>query len=103
MSHIADLVKSLLEDCDCPHCGGQGVLLGTLGKRVHFRCRDCGADFSGNAEDLEEGKRAIHPEFLSRDPALRERLLRYGKKSREERKAFKSGKREINRLKKEGK
>lgn len=30
----------------CPACGGPGVLLGTLGRLEHFRCRDCGAEFS---------------------------------------------------------
>lgn len=30
----------------CPQCGGDGVLLGTLGKRKHYRCRQCGWDFS---------------------------------------------------------
>jgi hypothetical protein len=30
----------------CPVCGGPGLPLGTLGKRSHFRCQDCGIDFS---------------------------------------------------------
>jgi tRNA(Ile2) C34 agmatinyltransferase TiaS len=30
----------------CPVCGGEGKPLGRLGRRVHFRCRDCGSDFS---------------------------------------------------------
>lgn len=30
----------------CPSCGGQGGVLGTLGFLRHFRCRDCGAEFS---------------------------------------------------------
>jgi len=30
----------------CPVCGGPGVELGTLGNRQHFRCRNCGMDFS---------------------------------------------------------
>lgn len=30
----------------CPMDGGEGVYLGQLGKLVHFRCRNCGANFS---------------------------------------------------------
>lgn len=31
---------------NCPICDGEGVPLGELGNREHFRCRACGADFS---------------------------------------------------------
>src|SRR5208282_6197831 len=30
----------------CPMCGGTSTMLGQLGNRVHYRCRDCGADHS---------------------------------------------------------
>jgi hypothetical protein len=30
----------------CPVCGGPAVAIGELGQRRHFRCRDCGIDFS---------------------------------------------------------
>ena len=30
----------------CPLCPGEGALLGTLGLRTWFRCRQCGMDFS---------------------------------------------------------
>lgn len=30
----------------CPACGGEGGLLGTLGTRNHYRCRQCGAEYS---------------------------------------------------------
>lgn len=30
----------------CNLCGGQVMLLGTLGRRTHGRCRDCGMDQS---------------------------------------------------------
>ncbi len=30
----------------CPLCSGEGSLLGTLGLRTWFRCRQCGMDFS---------------------------------------------------------
>ena len=29
----------------CPACGGEGALLGNLGRRRWFRCIDCGIDF----------------------------------------------------------
>ena len=30
----------------CLQCGGEGKPLGSLGNRTHYRCRDCGFDFS---------------------------------------------------------
>ncbi len=36
------------DDCpnpDCPLCGGMGAYLGALGKRLWFRCIQCGMDF----------------------------------------------------------
>jgi len=30
----------------CPICRGEGCLLGPLGPRTWFRCRQCGMDFS---------------------------------------------------------
>jgi len=38
------------ENPTCPQCGGPGVPLGTLGKLAHFRCRNCGWDFSADLE-----------------------------------------------------
>ena len=34
------------EGKSCGMCGGEGMLLGALGNRKHFRCRNCGMDFS---------------------------------------------------------
>lgn len=34
------------EGPSCPRCGGPGVPLGALGSRMHYRCRNCGDDFS---------------------------------------------------------
>jgi hypothetical protein len=31
---------------ECPICGGSGTHIGDLGWRRHFRCRDCGIEFS---------------------------------------------------------
>lgn len=33
----------------CPTCSGPGVPLGEMGRLFHFRCRDCGIDFSREA------------------------------------------------------
>jgi transposase-like protein len=33
--------------CECPMCGSSDIIfLGQLGKREHYRCRDCYWDFS---------------------------------------------------------
>lgn len=41
-------------DRACPWCGtGTGVLLGLLGCRAHFRCRQCGGEFSTTDEDID--------------------------------------------------
>jgi hypothetical protein len=37
----------------CPLCGGPLGYLGQLGDRIHYRCRDCGADSSELANDDE--------------------------------------------------
>ncbi len=34
----------------CPVCEGWGTRLGRLGNRIHFRCRDCGWNFSHEQE-----------------------------------------------------
>lgn len=41
-------------DCgpECPICGGPGVELGQLGATHHFRCRNCGMQFSHTAEEV---------------------------------------------------
>jgi hypothetical protein len=38
--------ESQYEIAECPVCAGPGLLLGQLGNRVHYRCRNCGMDFS---------------------------------------------------------
>lgn len=37
---------------ECVACGGPLMLLGQMGKLVHFRCRNCGMDQSKPATDL---------------------------------------------------
>lgn len=38
----------------CPACNGPGVYMGTLGNLDHFRCRNCGMDFSRPADERNE-------------------------------------------------
>lgn len=35
----------------CPVCGGPGIELGTLGRLTHFRCQNCGWEWSENFQD----------------------------------------------------
>lgn len=37
----------------CPCCDGDSTFLGALGSRNHFRCRDCGIDFSATESELK--------------------------------------------------
>lgn len=37
----------------CRVCGGELSVLGQLGQRTHFRCRDCGLDQSMIVPDAE--------------------------------------------------
>ena len=34
----------------CSFCGGPGILLGSLGSREHFRCRNCGTEWSAKKD-----------------------------------------------------
>lgn len=38
----------------CPMCDGHGIFMGTLGSLDHYRCRDCGWDWSEQTEPEEE-------------------------------------------------
>jgi hypothetical protein len=42
------------DDSNCPQCGGQPTELGGLGNRNHYRCRDCGWDWSKEASVLSD-------------------------------------------------
>jgi transposase-like protein len=44
--HSCNAENELTDEVNCPVCGGPGMELGTLGNRQHFRCRNCGMDFS---------------------------------------------------------
>ena len=61
----------------CPMCQGPGVELGALGPRTHYRCRNCGADFSneqgmGTGYDYETAQGMPHP---LDDPNNRENMM----------------------------
>ncbi len=45
-NHLDEFTELLELQHDCQICGGPGQYLGTLGRRIHFRCQDCGMDFS---------------------------------------------------------
>lgn len=47
------------EGAECPACGGEGNKMGALGKRVHYRCRDCGSVFSNGKTDHRERDHAF--------------------------------------------
>jgi transposase-like protein len=40
-------------EVSCPACGGPGVALGSLGRLMHYRCRNCGINFHCEKEDTE--------------------------------------------------
>ena len=47
-----------IDNIDCPICEGQALVLGTLGRLNHYRCRDCGMDFAYQTEK-EENERMV--------------------------------------------
>lgn len=54
MPHIIDADGCETEARSCSVCGGEAGLLGQLGNRKHFTCRDCGMEFSVLATDPEQ-------------------------------------------------
>ena len=45
--HGMGLVLGLdVDPPECPQCSGPGVFLGTLGSTDHYRCRNCGWEFT---------------------------------------------------------
>ena len=53
-THLAEARDEYDDEGDeapsCPMCSGPGVPLGKLGNRQHYRCRNCGMDFSHEDE-----------------------------------------------------
>jgi len=45
---------------ECPVCGGPGMYLGSLGNKEHFRCRNCGAEFSRDKGTGEEELESVN-------------------------------------------
>lgn len=48
--------KSTTASGQCPNCGGPSSMLGQLGHRVHYRCRNCGFDHSHDYSDQQPGE-----------------------------------------------
>jgi len=46
-------IETQVEPRECPICGGEAGLLGILGTRHHFTCRNCGMQFSESHEPKE--------------------------------------------------
>ena len=42
--HLSDEDEMVIPEC--PACGGGGTILGSLGARKHYRCRQCGMQYS---------------------------------------------------------
>ena len=57
----------------CPTCGGPGMPLGQLGRRTHFRCRNCGMDFSHEAHPDDVA--AHEQDLVEQDPSYWEHYL----------------------------
>jgi predicted RNA-binding Zn-ribbon protein involved in translation (DUF1610 family) len=54
----------------CPACGGLGMPLGQLGRRFHYRCRNCGMDFSH--EEHPDDVAAREQDMVEQDPSYHE-------------------------------
>jgi hypothetical protein len=52
----------------CPVCSGIGYLMGTLGRKCHYRCRGCGIEFSHNIAEQKDDK----PKFPNKEDLLLE-------------------------------
>ncbi|MBK6942476.1 MAG: hypothetical protein IPH13_20055 [Planctomycetes bacterium] len=46
---------------ECPTCGGPGGVLGSLGRRTHYSCRNCGMEFSQQPDEPTPAKGAAKP------------------------------------------
>lgn len=55
------------ESASCGMCGGQATPLGTLGTLSHYRCRNCGMDFSQKAENQAQSAPAARKKAASSD------------------------------------
>lgn len=63
-----------MDDITCPACGGEPSMLGFMGSRAWFRCRNCGWDFSVDESEVERYEDEFDPEDeLARQNAMDER------------------------------
>lgn len=46
LSYECECEPIVVPSDDCSVCGGELMLLGTLGHTTHYRCRNCGIDWS---------------------------------------------------------
>lgn len=53
---VLDALESKTASGQCPACGGPSTMLGQLGHRVHYRCRNCGMDHSQEYAPEEQGE-----------------------------------------------
>jgi hypothetical protein len=44
---------------DCPACGSSNEPMGALGERTHYRCRQCGLDYSDDGKDADTSPEAF--------------------------------------------
>lgn len=65
---------------DCPICGGPGGLLGSLGRRTHYTCRNCGMQYSNDKGGDEPAParmpvtKAVKPKAAASDGVRRIRV-----------------------------
>lgn len=76
LAELSKLLADVMEDDEapaedapaCPACGGDGTKLGALGAREHFRCRDCGIDFSESGKAEARTVKAEAPPMEQKPP-----------------------------------
>ncbi len=64
---VLDALESKTASGQCPQCGGPSTMLGQLGNRVHYRCRNCGMDHSSEYEDEQPGEFQDFEEQMGHD------------------------------------
>lgn len=66
----------------CPACDGPGVLLGQLGNRIHYRCRNCGMDFNEKVDPNHTGPERDDPygdaDYGAEDPGAMGNQQQFG-------------------------
>lgn len=66
------------QENSCPQCDGPGILMGTLGNREAYRCRNCGMEFGKTKElpwHLQTDMNDADPEELEAASEILESLL----------------------------